>query len=140
MNPIERFEAEFNDPYAVLHDELARNDDNMVEALVAMRKRKKLSQDTVASRMHRSKTAVSNFERLGADPHLSTIRRYAAAVGAFISSHVKDFDAISQFDPFDRMSEQAGDATVTFEVRVPRPRDQRDVSDKDLPLSWSAVE
>ncbi|MEV1168744.1 hypothetical protein [Nonomuraea sp. NPDC049784] len=31
--------------------------------------------------MGRSQPAVSDFERLGGDPHLSTIRRYALAIG-----------------------------------------------------------
>jgi transcriptional regulator with XRE-family HTH domain len=98
MNTIEQLEAELtsNDPYGALQDRLVQNDDNMLEELVAMRKRKGLSQDVVASRMNRSKTAVSNFERLGADPHLSTIRRYAAAVGAQITTRVHDFDLIGQ--------------------------------------------
>jgi transcriptional regulator with XRE-family HTH domain len=98
MNPMEQFEAEIrgSDPYADLHDHLARNDDRMLDDLVAMRKKKGLSQDVVAARMNRSKTAVSNFERLGADPHLSTIRRYAAAIGAHIQTQVADFDATNE--------------------------------------------
>lgn len=101
MNPLEQFESEFrtDDPYQPLHDHLAMNDSQMLEELVAMRKRKQLSQDTVAARMNRSKTAVSNFERLGSDPHLSTIRRYAAAIGAHITTRVRDFDHhILQFE------------------------------------------
>lgn len=99
MNPFEQLDAEFvaSDPYARLHDDLAENDDQMIEALVAMRKRKGLTQGEVAERMKRSKTAVSNFERLGADPHLSTIRRYAAAVGASITSEVLDYDRLDGF-------------------------------------------
>ncbi|MGB3485247.1 MAG: helix-turn-helix transcriptional regulator [Mycobacterium sp.] len=93
MNPLEQFEAAFaDDPFMPLHEHLASNDDQMLEDLVSMRKAKNLSQDVVADRMNRSKTAVSNFERLGDDPHLSTIRRYAAAVGATITTHVSDFE------------------------------------------------
>lgn len=82
------------DPYGRLHERLAQNDDELLEALVVLRRTKKLTQDQVAERMGRSKTAVSNFERLGADPHLSTIRRYAAAIGALISTGVEDYDLV----------------------------------------------
>jgi transcriptional regulator with XRE-family HTH domain len=47
----------------------------------------------VADRMGRDKAAVSNFERLSADPHLSTIRRYAAAIGAMVTHTVENFEA-----------------------------------------------
>lgn len=93
MDAIDALEAELvRDPYAPLREHLAINDDELLEALVAMRKSKRLTQDEVAERMNRSKTAVSNFERLGSDPHLSTIRRYAAAVGGKIWTRLADFD------------------------------------------------
>jgi DNA-binding transcriptional regulator YiaG len=93
---VERFESDLarRHPHAPLHAQLARNDSRLLEELVAMRKRKHLSQDTVAARMNCSVTAVSNFERLGDDPHLSTIRRYAAAVGATIITDVQDFSEL----------------------------------------------
>jgi DNA-binding XRE family transcriptional regulator len=93
MNPIEALEADLAaDPYGELREHLAANDDRLLEDLVAMRKSKRLKQEEVAVRMNRSKTAVSNFENLGSDPHLSTIRRYAAAVGAWIETKVTDYD------------------------------------------------
>ncbi|MGW3344514.1 helix-turn-helix domain-containing protein [Nonomuraea rubra] len=57
-------------------------DMRLVETLVTIRKQRGLTQAEVAERMGRSQPAVSDFERLGGDPHLSTIRRYALAVGA----------------------------------------------------------
>jgi hypothetical protein len=48
--------------------------------------------------MRRDKAAVSNFERLSADPHQSTIRRYAAAIGAYVRHIVEDFDVIESSD------------------------------------------
>lgn len=57
-------------------------DMRLIETLVAIRKQRGLTQAEVAERMGRSQPAVSDFERLGGDPHLSTIRRYALAVGA----------------------------------------------------------
>jgi len=81
------------DDYAKLRARLADADDRLLEDLVIMRKCKRMTQSDVAELMQRSKTAVSNFERLGSDPHLSTIRRYAAAVGALITHTVDDYDS-----------------------------------------------
>lgn len=82
-----------DDEYAMLRDRLADADDHLLEELVILRKCKKLTQSDVAKAMQRSKTAVSNFERLGSDPHLSTVRRYAAAIGALITHTVDDYDS-----------------------------------------------
>ena len=75
-----------------LRRQLAEADDELIERLVQMRKYKGLTQKVVAERMKRDVAAVSNFERLRADPHLSTIRRYAAAIGASITHVVDDAD------------------------------------------------
>ncbi|MFD6883004.1 helix-turn-helix domain-containing protein [Rhodococcus sp. NPDC060084] len=80
------------DGYGKLRDRLVDADDCLLESLVTLRKQKRLTQEEVALRMGRSKTAVSNFERLGSDPHLSTIRRYAAAIGALVTHQVRDYD------------------------------------------------
>jgi len=73
---------------------LAEADDELLEALVQMRKDKGLTQAEVAKRMKRDRAAVSNFERLSADPHLSTIRRYAAAIGASVTHDVRDAETV----------------------------------------------
>lgn len=86
------------DPYSQdyqLRQSLAEEDDNLLERLVRIRKAKGLSQQDVADRMNRNRSAVCNFERLGHDPHLSTIRRYAAAIGAYVRHEVRDADLIS---------------------------------------------
>ncbi|MDO3200606.1 helix-turn-helix domain-containing protein [Mycobacteroides abscessus] len=83
------------DPHSLeyqLATRLAEADDELLEQLVLMRKSKNLTQEDVAKRMNRHKAAVSNFERLSTDPHLSTIRRYAAAIGAAITHEVHDFE------------------------------------------------
>lgn len=135
MDPMEQFESELaakeNHPYTPLHAQLAHNDSRMLEKLVAMRKIKGLSQDTVAARMNRSKTAVSNFERLGDDPHLSTIRRYAAAVGAKITTEVRDFDEFQvKFTDSDVV------VVVPHESsRLSTPRHLQGATD-DAPLDW----
>ncbi|WP_295124265.1 helix-turn-helix transcriptional regulator [uncultured Leifsonia sp.] len=62
----------------------------LMQTLVAHRKAHELTQETVAERMGVSQPTVAAFERYDANPTLSTIRRYALAVGAGIRHHVDD--------------------------------------------------
>lgn len=50
--------------------------------LIQARKACGLTQKDVAGAMETTQSAVSDFERGGTDPHLSTLQRYARAVGA----------------------------------------------------------
>lgn len=61
----------------------------LIQTLVAHRKSSKLTQKTVAADMETTQSAVSEFERLGGDPRLSTIMRYARAVGLkiYVKAH-----------------------------------------------------
>lgn len=52
----------------------------IIETLVNVRSDRKLSQAKVAERMGTTQSRVSNFERIGGDPRLSTLLRYARAV------------------------------------------------------------
>lgn len=81
-----------------LRETLAKEDSDLLEQLVQMRKEKGLTQQVVSERMRRDKAAVSNFERLSSDPHLSTIRRYAAAIGAIVTHEVADFEVLESAD------------------------------------------
>ncbi|GAA0422523.1 helix-turn-helix domain-containing protein [Leifsonia naganoensis] len=71
-------------------DSLVDSHDKLMEDLVAMRKRHALTQGTVAERMGVSQPTVAAFERYDANPTLSTLRRYALAVGATIEHRVID--------------------------------------------------
>jgi DNA-binding XRE family transcriptional regulator len=51
-------------------------------SLVAQRKVSGLTQKDIATAMETTQSAVSDFERGSTDPHLSTLQRYARAVGA----------------------------------------------------------
>lgn len=57
---------------------------DLIETLVCLRTDRKLTQIAVAARMGTTQSRVSNFERIGGDPRLSTILRYARAVGVKI--------------------------------------------------------
>lgn len=58
--------------------------------LVALRKKRNLSQELVGTRMGISSSAVESFEGHDSDPTLGSIRRYALAIGATIEHAVKD--------------------------------------------------
>ncbi|MGR6922284.1 helix-turn-helix domain-containing protein [[Actinomadura] parvosata] len=73
---------DLTDPDVQRENAAIDRDMRLIETLVAIRRQRGLTQAEVAERMGRSQPAVSDFERLGGDPHLSTIRRYALAVGA----------------------------------------------------------
>lgn len=97
---------------------LALADDDFLEDLVALRRSKKLTQQAVANRMKRDKSVVSRFENLGADPRLSTIRRYARAIGARVEHRVNDAEVGAQ------------SRTQYIEAALP-PRRLGDLGDED---------
>ena len=61
--------------------EMAARRQALAEDLVERRIRMGLSQTEVAARMGTSQSAVARFESGGADVRLSTLERYAAAIG-----------------------------------------------------------
>lgn len=79
-----------DDPKLRLAEELVAADRDFLESLIALRVDKDLNKTQVAAMLGRHKSTVTNFEQLGADPHLSTIRRYAAAIGARYCHYVED--------------------------------------------------
>lgn len=78
--PIEVIEARADALYAA--------QEQLLESLVDLRRSRQISQETVAIRMGVSQPTVSAFERYDANPTLSTIRRYALAVGARLNLEV----------------------------------------------------
>jgi transcriptional regulator with XRE-family HTH domain len=71
-------------------DALVQDHWRMIEELIGLRKKHKLSQADVAFRMGVTQPTVSEFESDDSNPTLSTIRRYAMAVGARLSTAVID--------------------------------------------------
>jgi len=69
--------------------DLVREQRAFLDDLVGVRKAAGLSQQQVAERMGVSQSAVSLFEHYDANPTLSSIRRYALAVGADLAMGVK---------------------------------------------------
>lgn len=69
---------------------LVSDHDDMLESLRKLRRSHDLTQEEVAERMGVTQPAVSQFERYDANPRLDTVRRYAMAVGARITTQVVD--------------------------------------------------
>ncbi|MFB4349790.1 helix-turn-helix domain-containing protein [Microbacterium sp. CR_7] len=67
---------------------LAREDRDMRAELVRIRRRANLTQKKVAEQLGITAQAVAKIERYDADPKLSTLRRYANAVGAIVEHRV----------------------------------------------------
>lgn len=61
---------------------------SLIESLVELRHRRGMTQHDVAERMGTTQSVVSHFERLGGDARISTVQRYARAVGAQLHWHV----------------------------------------------------
>lgn len=62
----------------------------LLEDLVNLRKKRGLSQAVVGERMGVSQPSIASFEAYDSNPTLSTIRRYALAVGARLHIEVVD--------------------------------------------------
>jgi transcriptional regulator with XRE-family HTH domain len=69
---------------------------DLIRRLIAVRQDRGLTQDDVAARLGRSQSVVSDFERLGGDPHLSSVYRYATAVGASVDWMVTQIDDLHE--------------------------------------------
>lgn len=65
---------------AEFEDAQARN--ALVDTLVRLRRRLRLTQTQIAKRMGVKQPTISGFETEGSDPRLSTLQRYARAVDA----------------------------------------------------------
>lgn len=79
-----------HDPAQQLGVHLAEQDERLIEQLIEHRKARGLKQKDVAAIIGRNPSVISTFESLGSDPRLSTIRRYALAVGVSVGHLVED--------------------------------------------------
>lgn len=77
-------DEEFNTPDARAARDAAIEDQNLLVALITARQQAGLTRDDLAARAGLTASEVADIERLGHDPHLSTIRRYARAVGVTV--------------------------------------------------------
>lgn len=82
-------EVDLNDPETRLAIHLVAEDSAVIPKLVAIRKAKGMSQTDVARELGLAQSTVAQFESNAHDPRLSTIRRYAHAVGAKIFHRIE---------------------------------------------------
>jgi predicted transcriptional regulator len=69
--------------------DLGENRRALIDALVQARRESDLSQTEIAARMGTSQSAVARLESGELDARLSTLERYAAAVGRTVNWHVR---------------------------------------------------
>ncbi len=72
--------------------DLAQRRQELMEELVEARRERGLSQTEIAARMGTSQSAVARLERGDLDVRLSTVERYAAAVGRTVDWRVRPHD------------------------------------------------
>jgi transcriptional regulator with XRE-family HTH domain len=83
------------DPLQLRAKRMVEADENLLDELVRLRKAKGLSQEAVSDRMEISQSAVARIESGERDPRLSTLRRYAMAVGAVYQHLVADDEPLT---------------------------------------------
>lgn len=88
MQDVDRADAEDME----LLGELQAEHDDMLAALKRARHDAGLSEEDMAEMLGWSVEAVRKFEGPFSDPHMSTVRRYAIAVGALIRYTVRHAD------------------------------------------------
>lgn len=84
------FISDGNDARQILASDLINQTQDLLADLIDLRRAKGLTQEDVANTIGITRTAVTAFERYDGDPKISTIVRYAMAVGARISINVED--------------------------------------------------
>lgn len=91
MSNILRLPGQATTPLALVRARakvLAREDRKLRSELVRVRRQRKLTQKDVADQLGVSPQAIQKLERYDADPKLSTLRRYANAIGALVEHRV----------------------------------------------------
>ena len=101
------------DPVQQRASELVESDRQLLRNLVAHRRDQGLSQEEVGRRMGVTQPAVAAFERPDADPKLSTVRRYALAVGAMVRHLVTSHTVVTSNFPTFTSAQSAVSKTRT---------------------------
>lgn len=98
---------------------LAANDRALLRELVRLRKEQGISQDAVGRMLGISQPSVAAFESHDANPKLSTIRRYAHAIGALVR-HTVAQDVGQLTDPDRAMGWRTARLDATIQPAPPR--------------------
>lgn len=138
MEPGELLDAELDTPEARLALELAREDRKLLADLVELRKRLGVAQEALADRLGISQATVSGLERVGNDPKLSTVRRYARGLGVMIRHHVDDSGVVEGSESLAHLSKDGISTTQTAAAMAAAERTSRDQD--PVEKQWSSEE
>ncbi|MGX1591092.1 helix-turn-helix domain-containing protein [Glutamicibacter sp. NPDC055491] len=83
------FEELLSDPKVAEAVEDADIREDLIDALIALRKSADIRQKDVAKHMQCTQSTISDFENGTSDPHLSTLQRYARAIGHKLTIEVE---------------------------------------------------
>jgi predicted transcriptional regulator len=73
----------------------ARRRRELLRALAAQRTERKISQTQLAAAMRTSQSTLARLETTAVDPKLSTIERYAHALGMSVQYHLLDAEQVA---------------------------------------------
>ena len=90
MHRLDQLIASLEGPEQRLSDELLMQDRKLMAELIQFRRSRHITQTQVAKQLDVTQATIAAFERRGNDPKLSTLRRYAAAIGALVEHRVRD--------------------------------------------------
>lgn len=106
-----------SDPKIRAASEDARCVADLISWLVRIRIDSGLRQSDVATTLGTSQSAVSDFERLGADPRISTVQRYGRALGTRLTFELDGFAC--EKDGWVPVGTETVDSTWTSEEDIP---------------------
>lgn len=114
---------EATSPALLRAERLADNDRALLDALVAIRRERGLTQAQVGEIMGVSQPSVADFEAYDANPTLARIRRYAHAVEALIVHKVEadEGQLLDDVRRTDWMHTTLRDVSVAHSRPAPRP-------------------
>lgn len=113
--------------------EMVKSDRRLIGKLVQLRRQQRLTQEDLAGRMGVSQSAIAKFENGPGDPRLSTLRRYALALGVEVTHQVGGHDCsavddmIRRGDHVIREIESYLEARPSQRVTVWNPHDAHQV-------------
>lgn len=98
MDLDEIFGIDQEDATARLAALLVDEDERLIDRLIEMRRAAGMKQRDVAELLGITQSAIAKFESAERDPRLSTVRRYALAVGAVVRHDVQAHEETTDSD------------------------------------------
>lgn len=114
-------DAQMRDPAFRIAFQDAQARERLLDCLVQIRESKGLSQTELGKAMGVKQSTVSGFETEGSDPRLSTLQRYARALGGELSFRVR----FNVADDWNEPRYSGSDATVRTCEIIPMPTARR---------------